>query len=136
MSDLEPDWDTPLSLSLTPTAIFTVLFASADEVHTAWQSCVDSALVVGENMARDEGSANYCRLVEQEYEEDGSVGPWHDWCVAVRKWRKRERSVAVTLPSRAGARPKRRSTRLALGESWMPAPAVRWAAACSSTMTS
>ncbi|MFZ8891416.1 MAG: hypothetical protein ACO2YV_12380, partial [Pseudomonadales bacterium] len=45
---------------------------------------VDSALVVGENMARDEGSANYCRLVEQEYEEDGSVGPWHDWCVELR----------------------------------------------------
>ena len=36
MSDLEPDWDSPLSLSLTPAAIFTVLFASADEVHTAW----------------------------------------------------------------------------------------------------
>ena len=64
MSDLEPDWDSPLSLSLTPAAIFTVLFASADEVHTAWQSCVDSALVVGENMARDEGSANYCRLAD------------------------------------------------------------------------
>ena len=84
MSDLEPDWESPLTLSLTPTAIFTVLFASADEVHTAWQSCVDSALVVGENVARDEGSANYCRLVEQEYEEDGSVGPWHDWCVEVK----------------------------------------------------
>ena len=50
MSDLEPDWTSP-GLSLTPAAIFTVLFASADEVHMAWQSCVDSTLV-GENMAR------------------------------------------------------------------------------------
>ena len=46
------------------------------------------------------------------------------------------KGLADKLPSKAGPRPKRRSTRLALGESWMPAPAVRWAVACSSTMTS
>ena len=80
----DPDWETPLPLTVTPTGITTALFGSAEEVHTAWQSCVDPELVVAETLTHDGHSRNYCRLVEQEYEEDGSDGVWHDWAVEVR----------------------------------------------------
>lgn len=78
---LDPDWDSPLTLNVTPAGLAGALFSSADEVHTAWQSCVDPNLVVAESVAHDAHTPNYCRLVEQEYEEDGSEGIWHDWCV-------------------------------------------------------
>lgn len=81
---LDPDWDSPLSVTVTPAGLSTALFVSADEVHTAWESCVDGDLIVAESVAHDAHTANYCRLVEQEYEEDGSDGVWHDWCVELR----------------------------------------------------
>lgn len=81
---LDPDWDSPLPLSLTPAAISGSVLGSADEVHTSWQSCVDEGLIVAETLAHDAHTTNYCRLVEQEYEEDGSDGIWHDWCVELR----------------------------------------------------
>ena len=81
---LDPDWDSPLSLNVTPAGLAGALFSSAEEVHTAWQSCVDAGLVVAESVAHDAHTANYCRLVEQEYEEEGSDGIWHDWCVELR----------------------------------------------------
>ena len=81
---LDPDWDSPLTLNVTPAGLAGALFSSADEVHTAWQSCVDQNLIVAESVAHDAHTANYCRLVEQEYEEEGSEGIWHDWCVELR----------------------------------------------------
>jgi len=81
---LDPDWDMPLPLNITPAGLANALFVTADEVHTAWQSCIDPSLVVAESVAQDGHTANYCRLVEQEYEEDGSEGIWHDWMVEVR----------------------------------------------------
>ena len=62
---LDPDWDSPLTLNVTPAGLAGALFSSADEVHTAWQSCVDPNLVVAESVAHDANTSNYCRLVEQ-----------------------------------------------------------------------
>ena len=81
---LEPDWDLPLALNITPAGIATALFVTADEVHTAWQSCIDQSLIVAESVAHDQHGGNYCRLVEQEYEEQGADGIWHDWAVELR----------------------------------------------------
>ncbi len=81
---LDPDWDLPLALNVTPAALASALFVTADEVHTAWQSCVDQSLVIAESIAQDGHTANYCRLAEQEYEEDGEEGIWHDWVVEIR----------------------------------------------------
>ena len=33
---LEPDWDAPIKVQLTPAAIIHTLFPSADGVHTGW----------------------------------------------------------------------------------------------------
>lgn len=82
---LEPDWDLPLALNVTAAGLANALFMTADEVHTGWQSCVEPGLVVAESVAQDSTSGNYCRLVEQEYEEDqGEAGVWHDWAVELR----------------------------------------------------
>ena len=81
----EPDWDTPVSFTLTPEAIFHNFFASADSVHTGWASCVERNLIVTELTAVDEGSDNHCRMVEQEYaEETEPEVTWHDWAVELK----------------------------------------------------
>ena len=83
-SDVEPDWDMPLQVNLTPADLSGTLFSTADEVHTAWQTCVDPRLVLAESIGQSPHNANYCRLVEQEYDEEGSDLPWHDWTVEIR----------------------------------------------------
>ena len=84
-SSVDPDWDTPLTITLTPDAIMRHLFTTAESVHTGWDSCVEHNLIVGETTALDEDSGNYCRLVEQEYLEDQEPEiTWHDWVVVVK----------------------------------------------------
>ncbi len=82
--DQEPDWDSPLSLSLTPAMLIHSLFMQAQQVHTGEQSCVSDELVVNQVLAVDERNGNRVRLVEQEYaEDDGDDTVWHDWAVEI-----------------------------------------------------
>ena len=81
----EPDWDTPLQITLTPGLLIHALFGTATTVHTGWSSCVDDGLAQSDLVTIDEGTGNYCRLVEQEYVEDGNDDVvWHDWTVELR----------------------------------------------------
>ena len=82
----DPDWDTPLQLATTPALLIHALFGTASTVHTGWESCVDNQLALSELTTVDELSGNYCRLVEQEYEEDDKEETvvWHDWAVELR----------------------------------------------------
>ena len=81
----EPDHDSVVTVTLTPSAIMDAVFATADQVHTGWDSCVDPALVVSDMTVGDDSSGNYCRLVEQAYTEDEQPDvSWHDWAVELR----------------------------------------------------
>lgn len=82
----EPDWDTPLQLATTPALLIHALFGTASTVHTGWESCVDNQLALSELTTMDALSGNYCRLVEQEYEDDEKEESvlWHDWAVELR----------------------------------------------------
>ena len=81
----EPDWESPLELSLTPALLIHALFPTAESVHTGWRSCVDNKLVVADLSTIDERTGNYSRLAEQEFVEDGAEEEvWHDWVVEVR----------------------------------------------------
>ena len=83
--DMEPDWDTALAITLTPASIAHVIFASAPQVHTGWETCIDQQLAVAELAAIDDLSGNHCRLVQQEYEEeDSGETVWHDWAVELK----------------------------------------------------
>ena len=82
---MEPDWDAPIKVQLTPAAIIHALFPSADGVHTGLESCVDHALVTQETNAVDDLSGNHCRLARQEYVEDHTPDvTWHDWVVELK----------------------------------------------------
>ena len=84
-TSVEPDWETPLGLTTTPDTIIHTIFASADTVHTGWESCVDHELTMGEVTALDDRTENYCRLVEQEYVEKAEAEvTWHDWAVELK----------------------------------------------------
>ncbi len=81
----EPDWDTPIQLSTTPTHLIHSLFQTASSVHTGWTSCVEDSLALNNLVAMDDVNGNYCRLVEQEYmEDDDDEVVWHDWTVELR----------------------------------------------------
>lgn len=81
----EPDWDSPLSLTLTPARLIHALFGTASVVHTGWSSCVERPLVVSDLAAMDDSTGDYCRLVEQEFAEEGKQETvWHDWAVEIR----------------------------------------------------
>ena len=84
----DPDWDTPLQIATTPALLIHALFGTASTVHTGWDSCVDSQLVLADLSTMDEQTGDYCRLVEQEYEEDEQEKEqrvvWHDWAVELR----------------------------------------------------
>jgi hypothetical protein len=83
--NVEPDWETAISLKLTPAAIIHALYTSADSVHTGWESCIEHSLIVSEITALDEQGENHCRLVEQEYVEDEHPDvTWHDWTVELK----------------------------------------------------
>ncbi len=80
-----PDWETPLSLTLTPALLIHSLMATASAVHTGWTSCLDETLVLANLVAMDDQVGNYVRLAEQEFVEDGKPEQvWHDWTLEVR----------------------------------------------------
>lgn len=81
----EPGWDVPMRFTLTPDLLMKTLFATAESVHTGWQTCVEGRLVVADNTVMDEGTGNHCRLAEQEYaDEEQPDDYWHDWTVELR----------------------------------------------------
>ena len=81
----EPDWETQLSLSTTPSLLIHALMGTASAVHTGWSSCVDDSLVLSNLVAMDDSAGNYVRLVEQEFVEDGKPDTvWHDWTLELR----------------------------------------------------
>lgn len=81
----EPDWDAPLELTVTPAGLFHSLFQTASTVHTGWSSCADPTLIQADLTTMDDASGNYCRMIEQEYVEDGNEElVWHDWLVEIR----------------------------------------------------
>ncbi|NEV62130.1 hypothetical protein [Thiorhodococcus minor] len=81
----EPDWDTPLSLTITPGLIIHALMGTASAVHTGWSSCIDDTLVLSNQAAMDDQAGNYVRLVEQEFVEEDQPGQlWHDWTLEIR----------------------------------------------------
>ena len=59
----EPDWDTPLPLTLTPALIIHAIMGTASAVHTGWSSCIDKAMVI-----------ESVRLIEKR---GGKSGDWH-----------------------------------------------------------
>lgn len=84
-ADQDPDWDIPLTFTLTPAMLIHGLFAQAQQVHTGSESCIAPELVLNELTAADERTGNLVRLVEQEYAEDeGDDTVWHDWAVELR----------------------------------------------------
>lgn len=81
----EPDWDTPLALTITPGMIIHALMGTATAAHTGWSSCIDDALVLSDQVAMDDRTGHYIRLVEQEFVEEDQPGTlWHDWSLEVR----------------------------------------------------
>jgi hypothetical protein len=81
----EPDWETPLALTTTPSLLIHSLMGTASAVHTGWESCIDDSLVMSDLLAMDDREGNYLRLVEQEFVEDGKPDTvWHDWSLELR----------------------------------------------------
>jgi hypothetical protein len=81
----EPDWDSPLSLTLTPALLIHSLMKTASAVHTGWSSCIDDQLVVANLVSMDDAAGNYVRLAEQEFFEDEDPETvWHDWTLEIR----------------------------------------------------
>jgi lysozyme family protein len=81
----EPDWDTPLSLTLTPGLLIHTLMSTASAVHTGWSSCIDDNLVLTNQVAMDDQAGHYVRLIEQEFVEDDQPDMvWHDWTLEIR----------------------------------------------------
>ena len=81
----EPDWDTPLAITLTPGLIIHAVMGSASAVHTGWSSCIDDTLVLTNQVAMDDQAGHYVRLVEQEFVEEEQPGTlWHDWTLEIR----------------------------------------------------
>ena len=103
-AEVDPDWDTPITFTLSPESIMRNLFGTAESVHTGWESCVEHSLITGDTTALDEDTGNYCRLVEQEYVEDSDPElTWHDWAVEIKigelfmtgHWRSRNQDSPV-----------------------------------------
>lgn len=78
-----PEWNTQLSLNISPAQVAHTAFYSARSVHTGWQSCIDPQFVLFELKAAD-ACGNQARFVEQEYAADEEdEGDWHDWSVEI-----------------------------------------------------
>jgi hypothetical protein len=81
----EPDWDSQLTVRLTPGMLIHALMATASAVHTGIASCVEEKLVVNDLVSMDDREGNYVRLAEQEfYEDDDPETVWHDWTLEIR----------------------------------------------------
>jgi len=80
----EPDWDTPITLRLTPAQLIHALMTTASAVHTGYASCVDDKLVENNLVSMDDTVGHYVRLVEQEfYEDEDPETVWHDWTLEI-----------------------------------------------------
>ncbi len=80
-----PDWDTPLTVTITPALLIHALLGTATSVHTGWSTCIDDTLVISDLVAMDDSAGNYIRLAEQEYVEEDQAGLlWHDWTLEVQ----------------------------------------------------
>ncbi len=85
MHDDQPDWTQPLQFMLTAEAIMSTIFATAEEVHTGWDSCINQSLSLSETTTVDSQTGNHCRLIELEYSYDDQPDvTWHDWTVELR----------------------------------------------------
>ncbi len=81
----EPDWESPLQLTLTPNMLINTLMGTASAVHTGWQSCIEESLVVSNLIAVDDRTGDYVRLAEMEFVEDEDPDVvWHDWTLELR----------------------------------------------------
>ena len=49
---IEPEWDAPVGLQMTPRAIIECVFWNADAVHTGYESCIDPKLVILDTIAQ------------------------------------------------------------------------------------
>ena len=82
---MDPEWDTPLPLTVTPEEIVHTIFSTAEHVHTGWESCVAQELVVADTLASHEQSGFSARFVEQEYADDTTPDvTWHDWAIELK----------------------------------------------------
>lgn len=81
----DPDWDSPLNLTLTPELLVHALMDSASAVHTGWESCVDDEAILSQIVATDDTGDAAVRLLEQEFADDEEgTAAWHDWTLEVR----------------------------------------------------
>lgn len=83
---LDPDWDSPLNIRITPRSIIDSVFRSAEAVHTGHESCIDNDLVQDDLYAHEADGKNYCRHAVQEYSEGESTADsaWRDWTVELK----------------------------------------------------
>lgn len=80
----DPDWDTPLQLTLTPAMLAHVLLETANAAHTGRQSCIEEAAILNQLVAMDDSGHHVVRLVEQEFtDEQEPEIIWHDWVVEI-----------------------------------------------------
>ena len=80
----QPDWETPLSTTISAGSLIETLFSTASDTHTGWSSCIEDEFVISNLTVTGQDKSDYCRLIEQEYiEEDQNDLIWHDWTVEI-----------------------------------------------------
>ena len=84
-ASFEPDWEIPLTVTVTAASVIDTVDATAVSVHTGMESCINSELAVVDIVAPDDNGGNFTRYVEQEYAEDSDPeAMWHDWTVELK----------------------------------------------------
>ena len=84
-ASFEPDWEIPLTVTVTAASVIDTVFATAFSVHTGMESCINAELAVVDIVAPDDNGGNFTRYVEQEYAEDSDPeAMWHDWTVELK----------------------------------------------------
>lgn len=80
----QPDWETPLDTTVSAGNLIEALFSTASDAHTGWSSCIEDELVINDLTVTGLSKSDYCRLIEQEYIEEGRDDLiWHDWTVEI-----------------------------------------------------
>ena len=84
---MEPEWDAPIGLEVTPRAIIECVFWNADAVHTGYESCIESE-------TRDRGiqsptTTTATTTVATSNRSTWKTRPpeettWHDWTVELK----------------------------------------------------
>ena len=75
-ASLEPDWDIPLTVTVTSASVIDTVFATAFSVHTGTESCVNAELAVVDIVAPDDNGGNFSRYVRAGVR--GGLGPRGD----------------------------------------------------------